>query len=81
MKVIFTEYFVSSGRYLKWVKCLFSSYFLCMFYIVVNIYLRLGRQVILGGMNNKIRIVEMQMYTVSVLFITNAFKMSCDQLL
>ena len=52
-----------------------------MFHIVVIIYLRLGRQVILGGMNNKIRIVEMQMYTVSILFITIAFKMSCDQLL
>lgn len=57
------------------------SFLFFMFYIVVNIYLRLGRQVILGGMNNKIRIVEMQMYTVSVLFITNAFKMSYDQIL
>ena len=57
------------------------SFLFFMFYIVVNIYLRLGRQVILGGMNNKIRIVEMQMYTVSILFITIAFKMSCDQLL
>ena len=57
------------------------SFLFFMFYIVVNIYLRLGRQVILGGMNNKIRIMEMQMYTVSVLFITNAFKMSYDQIL
>ena len=57
------------------------SFLFFMFYIVVNIYLRLGRQVILGGMNNKIRIVEMQMYTVSILFITIAFKLSCDQLL
>ena len=57
------------------------SFLFFMFYIVVNIYLRLGRQVILGGMNNKIRIVEMQMYTVSVLFITTAFKMSYDQIL
>ena len=57
------------------------SFLFFMFYIVVNIYLRLGRQVILGGMNNKIRILEMQMYTVSVLFITNALKMSYDQIL
>ena len=51
-----------------------------MFHIVVNIDQRLGRQVILGGMNNKIRILEMQMYTISVLFITDAFKMSCEQI-